>query len=428
MTRPAQSAATAPPPGCPAHSGIPDGSVGRLFGEEFTEHPDEVYQRLRREHGPVAPIYLDGDIPAWLVLGYFEYFQVLKDTRRFSADPTRWREMAEGRIPPDWPLMPLVTPGPTPHHTDGLEHTRLRGAISYALGRTSKRQIRRMVTRAADELIDAFAADGHVDLIPRYAGLLPASVLARLFRLPEQEAADLVSRVGVILNNGEGALEAHQQISAMLLKLALEESGSGLVSFLKNSPQDLTVEETVGLAWMVLLAGLEMSQAGIANTIVVMLTSQLRAEMNGGRLTIADAITQSLWETPPVDSHIGRFAVTDVRLGEHTIRRGDMVVLGTTPASADPAIDRRQAAEYGNRSYPAFGAGPHKCPADDLAIALISYGTEQLLHRLPGLRLAVPADQLRWRSSLTIRGLSALPVEYPPSSTGGAELPQADGR
>lgn len=35
-----------------------------------------------------------------------------------------------------------------------------------------------------------------------------------------------------------------------------------------------------------------------------------------------------------------------------------------------------------------------------------------LLERLPGLRLAVPAEALRWRGTPVVRGLSALPLRF----------------
>ncbi|CAM5512273.1 Cytochrome P450 OS=Streptomyces tendae OX=1932 GN=GUR47_05535 PE=3 SV=1 [Streptomyces tendae] len=46
-------------PGCPAHPG-----AVRLGGLEYQQSPSQLYRALRGEHGAVAPVLLDGGIPA----------------------------------------------------------------------------------------------------------------------------------------------------------------------------------------------------------------------------------------------------------------------------------------------------------------------------------------------------------------------------
>ena len=67
MTTPAQDSSSAPPPGCPAHAA--KGAVP-LSGPRFHTDPAQLYRDIRREHGPVVPVLLPGDVPAWLVIGY----------------------------------------------------------------------------------------------------------------------------------------------------------------------------------------------------------------------------------------------------------------------------------------------------------------------------------------------------------------------
>lgn len=62
--------------GCPvAHGGA--GDLARLYGADAALDPHGIYGRLRKEHGAVAPVLLEGDVPAWLVLGYRENRRVL---------------------------------------------------------------------------------------------------------------------------------------------------------------------------------------------------------------------------------------------------------------------------------------------------------------------------------------------------------------
>jgi len=64
--------ATAPADSLPLES-LP---VEPLLTAEFDTDPAAVYERLRRQYGPVAPVGLFG-VPAWLVLDYREVLEVL---------------------------------------------------------------------------------------------------------------------------------------------------------------------------------------------------------------------------------------------------------------------------------------------------------------------------------------------------------------
>jgi hypothetical protein len=66
-----------------------------LLTRDYEVRPALVYERLRRQHGPVAPVDLLG-VPAWLVLGYRESLQVLQDDEGWAGcRPT-------GRSGPPW--------------------------------------------------------------------------------------------------------------------------------------------------------------------------------------------------------------------------------------------------------------------------------------------------------------------------------------
>lgn len=54
-----------PPPGCPAH-GLGPGGVHRLYGPD-AEDLGALYERLREQYGPVAPVLLHDDVPMWAV-------------------------------------------------------------------------------------------------------------------------------------------------------------------------------------------------------------------------------------------------------------------------------------------------------------------------------------------------------------------------
>src|SRR5690349_7755705 len=90
-----------PPADGPTLASLP---VEPLLTPEFDVDPVAVYERLRGTYGPVAPVSLAG-VPVWLVLGYTEVTEVLRNERLWRRDVRYWRARAEGRLPRDWPLL-----------------------------------------------------------------------------------------------------------------------------------------------------------------------------------------------------------------------------------------------------------------------------------------------------------------------------------
>ncbi|MBV9728400.1 MAG: cytochrome P450, partial [Pseudonocardiales bacterium] len=60
----------------------------------------------------------------------------------------------------------------------------------------------------------------------------------------------------------------------------------------------------------------------------------------------------------------------------------------------------------------AFGYGIHYCLGAPLARMELQVAIATLIRRLPTMRLAVPVQDLEWRSYLVSRALSALPVTW----------------
>ncbi|GAA1692986.1 hypothetical protein GCM10009733_106170 [Nonomuraea maheshkhaliensis] len=63
-------------------------------------------------------------------------------------------------------------------------------------------------------------------------------------------------------------------------------------------------------------------------------------------------------------------------------------------------------------SHLAFGQGIHQCLGQQLARVELRIGLRELITRLPGLRLAVPAAQVPLRDETLIFGVHSLPVAW----------------
>src|SRR4051812_49493083 len=80
------------------HGSLESMSLEPLMTRDYERDPAIVYERLRRAHGPVAPVDLLG-VPVWLVLGYEEAFQVLRDDHAWPKGLENWRARRGGRVP-----------------------------------------------------------------------------------------------------------------------------------------------------------------------------------------------------------------------------------------------------------------------------------------------------------------------------------------
>ncbi|MDH6108283.1 cytochrome P450 [Kitasatospora sp. MAP12-15] len=405
-----------PPAGCPAHGLGADG-LRRLYGPQAEADPAGLYEKLRAEHGEVAPVLLHGDVPAWLILSHSANLAAMRTPSRFSRDSRRWTAFQDGRVSSDSPLMPVIAWQPLCVFADGAEHKRLRGAVTDSLNRFEGRGIRRHVTRFADQLIQDFAPAGQAELVAQFAECLPMLVMTQLVGMPEEYGPRLVDAARDLMKGTATAIASNDYVTATLRRMMDRKRlapGSDLVSWLMQHDAGLTDDEVLEHLRVVLLAANETTVNLIADTLKLVLTDRrFRAHLSGGHMTLPDALDQILWDSPPMSLVAGRWATGDTELGGQQIRAGDMLLLGLAAGNVDPAVRPNLSTPlHGNRSHLSFGGGPHECPGQDIGRAIAETGIDILLTRLPDLQLACPEDELTWNSAWLSRHLVALPVHF----------------
>ncbi|MFJ2211353.1 cytochrome P450 [Streptomyces sp. NPDC101062] len=446
--RPGPDGHAAPPPGCPAHgmgsgappgTGLPIGRVNgtgpggdgpapesplqagprRLYGPEAESDPMGLYEKLRAEHGSVAPVLLHGDVPAWLVLGHSENLHMTRTPSQFSRDSRRWRALHDGSAPPDHPLAPIFTWQPICVFADGADHERLRGAVTDSIARIDHRGVRRYINRYSNRLVNEFCQAGHADLVSSFAEHLPMMVMAQIIGMPEEYNERLVQAARDMIKGTATANESNAYVMAALTRLvkrrriAPEED---FATWLTRHPAGLTDDEVSQHLRLVLIAAYETTANLIANVLRMVLTDpRFRAQLSGGHMTLPEAVEQTLWDEPPFTTIFGRWAVGDTELGGQQIKAGDALVVGIAAANVDPVVRPDvHASMRGNRAHLAFSGGPHECPGQDIGRAIADTGIDALLLRLPDLQLAVEEHELSWSAALMSRQLRELPVTFAP--------------
>ncbi|MER6915861.1 cytochrome P450 [Streptomyces sp. NPDC000594] len=414
--------------GCPAHradpagGGFPAAGAVRLGGLEYQQTPSELYRTLRREHGPVAPVLLDGDVPAWLVLGYAEVSHVTTHDELFARDSRRWNQWPS--IPADWPLMPFVGHQPSVLFTEGAEHQRRAGVITQALEGVDQFELAQWCREIAQRLIDAFAGSGRAELMAAYAHALPMRAAVRMCGMPAggEDTEDLVTdlRISLDAREGDDPVAAYGRVQERIQRLVREKRaapGPDVTSRMLGHSAGLTDVQIVQDLISVIAAAQQPTGNWIGNALRLMLTDDRFAlNVSGGRLSVGQALNEVLWLDTPTQNFIGRWAVRDTRLGGRTIRAGDCLVLGLAAANTDPQIWPEGHVGAENSAHLSFGNGEHRCPypAPLLADCVARTAIETLLERLPDVVLAVEPEELTWRPSIWMRGLTSLPVRFTP--------------
>lgn len=412
------------PPSSSSHAAAPrleSLDAEPLLTRDYEMRPALFYERLRARFGPVAPVDILG-VKAWMVLGYQEVLEVLRNESRWKKDPKHWKNLQEGRIPDDHPLVP-------PYRVrsvlmmEGQEHKRTRGALDAAMrpfqdpGEPEAAELEAVVARHADELITVFAesTSGTVDLASQFARPLPLLVINRLFGFPVEQDDDIVMNSWRLVDSGPDAPEAAQRLLAAMTELLAykkENPGDDLTSRLiaeaGGIPDELIVQQL-----FVVLPIVDAISSSITNGVLEVLTGNTAAEDSLTVGSFHELVNRVHITSAPWPNLAFRFAAADTVLGNYRIAAGDPVCPSAAAAHGDPIFAKalRDDGVTSTRAHLAWGAGAHQCPARDMAETVATIALGRLFDRCD-LEMTLPVDQIPWRSSLYARGVRALPVRY----------------
>jgi len=389
---------------------------------ETNAHADSqvVYRRLRAEWGEVAPVELEPGVNAWLVMGYDELSQILRQERRFAKSPRHWRDYADGRVPASSPLGLMMFPRPNVYFADGDEHRRLREPVNDAVSALRLRQVSRDAREACSSLIARFAARGRADLVGEYALMIPALAIGRMVGLDLDLAYELHQVQMDTYSGSETAQASGRRFEDILTGLITARRAAptaDMTSVIVHHPNMTDESEQLQQMYLLVAAAAEQTMSWIGGTLQLMLSDQrFLGRMRGGRLGVDDALDEVLWRDPPLSNLPARYALQDTELGGQQVRHGDPLILCFAAANDDPrAHSDDQWNEIGNRAHLAWGAGPHTCPAQVPARIIVRTAVETALHQLHDVKLTVPVDDLGRVPSPWARCPATLPVTFTPA-------------
>ena len=130
---------------------------------------------------------------------------------------------------------------------------------------------------------------------------------------------------------------------------------------------------------------------------------------------VANIVEELMRYLSIVHCEVDRVATEDFTLGGQQICAGDMVVMNLPAGNWDPEFVEHPESldmERNTRGHLGFGYGVHQCIGQNLARVEMQVAFATLARRLPGLRLAVSSDALRFKGESNIFGMKELPVAW----------------
>ncbi|MET9959824.1 cytochrome P450 [Streptomyces sp. NPDC006326] len=391
----------------------------------FVADPFPLYRQLR-EDGPVRRVVIAGGLDAWLVTRYEDGLEALSDSR-LSSDA---RDASDLRLLRQLPHSEREAMLSTMLRSDPPDHTRLRRLVSKAFTARRVAGMRPRIQSLTDGLLDAMLPSGRADLIADFALPLPVTVISELLGVPVDDRHDFQRWTDRMIMRGSEppdpavVNEAWQHMRAYvseLIRAKRTHPGDDLLSGLiaaRDEEQQLTEDELIAMVFLLLAAGYITTVNLIGGGIAALLAHPAQLDLlRSDPELLPGAIEELLRYDGPVSPGIARFAREDVEIAGVAVPRGATVLIASAIADRDPARfpdpDRLDITRQDN-AHLAFGHGIHYCLGAPLARleGQIAIGTA--LRRLPGLALAVPRDEIRWRPG-GLRGPESLPVTFTPS-------------
>ncbi|GHH34099.1 cytochrome P450 [Lentzea cavernae] len=305
---------------------------------------------------------------------------------------------------------------------DAPRHTRFRrlltGQFTVRRMRDLTPRVHEIVTSALDAMIEKGPP---ADLVHDFALPVPSLVICELLGVDYGDRDEFQQRTAKLLSLNttvDEQIKNGTDLRRFMHKLVVDKQkapGDDLLSGLVRDT-DLTVDELVGIANLLLIAGHETTANMLAlGTFALLEHPDQFAKLRDDPALVDNAVEELLRYLSIISSGVSRHAKEDVVIGDATIRAGETVVVSVPAVNRDDSqyddphelrVDRPRG------HHVAFGHGIHQCLGQQLARVEMAVGFTELLRRLPELKLAVPADEVPLRTDMSIYGVHSLPVTW----------------
>ena len=363
-----------------------------------------------------APVYWDDEGAVWGVARHEDVLEASRHPELFcSGQSSR----------PDSPPIPSMI------NLDDPAHRRRRGLVSRGFTPRRVAAHEPKIRAICRELIDAIAPKGRCEFVAEVAAPLPMAMIGDLLGVEPEDrlmlqrwSDDLIAATSVtappeVMAGATRAFLEYSEYNRRVVADRRARPRDDLMTVLVQAEIDgerMSDEDLLQEGLLILVGGNETTRHVITGGCEALCRNpeQRRLLIEDPR-RIPTAVEEMLrWVTPI--QNMNRTATRDVELGGQTIHAGDKVLLLYPSANRDESVFAdpfRFDVSRDPNPHVAFGFGAHFCLGASLARLELRSLFEELLPRLPDLRLVSEAPPPAVPSNF-IRGLLKLEVEFTP--------------
>ncbi|MFY7066979.1 cytochrome P450 [Nocardiopsis changdeensis] len=381
--------------------------------------PPDGYAPMREKGGLTKAVIPSGK-EVWLVTGFQDVRTALSHPAAGSdARHPAFPALGDGEQAVAAELRPFI-------RMDPPEHTRIRrmlvGEFTVKRVRAMRPAVEAICREQADRLLSLPAP---ADLVGEYANRVSTTVICRLLGVPMEDLEffrRITSVSGARTSTAEEVGAALSDLFGLIDRLIDEkaqEPGDDLISRLVNGPLargEITRTSLLSQIGITLNAGHETSRNMIPLAALDLLRHPDQLDLLREDPSLwPGAVDELLRHLSVADVITLRVATGDIPLEGATIPAGDGFIALLAAADHDPRAfpdPGRLDITRAQRNHVAFGYGAHQCVGQNLGRLEIEVALRVLFEKAPGLRLAVPLEDLPLRSTSAIFGLDEVPVSW----------------
>jgi cytochrome P450 len=374
-----------------------------------------------RDADPVQKLASLLGLEVWLVTGDAESRQVLSDATSYSTDIRPYMGRSGSATDGDFGGLGF---------TDPPDHTNLRRLLTPEFTMRRLERIRPGIEAIVARQVDEIAAMGEladtVDLVPTFAFPIPFLVICDLLGLPDEKRETFSKLATQRFDISKGAQSSIGAIGGsrefLLAETARQRAnpGPGLIGqIIGEHGDEINDFDLGGLADGVFTGGLETSASMLAlGTAVLLENRELWDRLVTDPTSAGPIVDELLRVLSVVQVAFPRFVKQDVVIGGKHISAGSVIVCSLPAANRDPRATPGDHVdlERANTSHLAFGYGFHRCVGAELARMELKMAFPALARRFPEMQLAVPSEDLEYRTLSVVYGVESVPVRLGPQS------------
>ena len=346
-----------------------------------------------------APVHRDPHTGIFQIASYETVVDAVKQPEIFSNRFAVALGGGTGAVDPEvaaiakqgWPAVDTMLTADPP------EQKRFRSLVNKAFTPRRVNDLTPKMETLCDELIDAFAVDGAVELRSQFAVPLPLTVIAEQLGVPREDLPRFKAwSDGFVAQLGQMA-DHEGRIAAAKLILEFQEYFAEILQ-------------------QRLVAGNETTASAITEGMRLLATHpEERVRVEADPELIPNLVEEVLRLATPT-STMWRVVTSDTKLGGVEIPGGSIAMLRFASANRDESVfaepERFDVGRANAGDHVSFGLGIHFCLGAQLARKEMQTAFRKLLERLPNARLSEAHGEPIVAPNILLRGLTELHLEF----------------